>query len=135
MSFHDLEIKPNIGLGDLQFGMKIKPFINTFGEPEELENIDEDEDLSTTILHYWHEGFSAFFYGLTDLVLAGIEVDHPDLHLFGEKIMGKSEKEIVELMNSHGHESYEVEMEGSDKRLSFDISMMDFFFRNGNSPI
>ena len=131
MSLHDLQIKPNIGLGDLAFGMKIKPFIERFGEPEELENIAEDEDLNTTILHYWRAGFSAFFYGLADLVLAGIESDHPKLDLFGEKIMGKTEAEIVALMKKHGHESYEIEMEGADKRLSFDISMIDFFFRNG----
>jgi hypothetical protein len=131
MTFQDLEIKPNVGLGDLLFGMKIKPFIEKFGEPEELENIDEDEDLNTTILHYWTKGLSAFFYGLTDQVLAGIECDDPNIVLFGKKILGKSEDKIVNLMKKHGHESYEVEMEGPDKRLSFDISMMDFFFRNG----
>ncbi len=130
MTSQDVEIKPNVGLGDLKFGMKIKPFIEKFGEPEELENIDEDEDL-TTILHYWTKGLSAFFYGLSDQVLAGIESDHSDLVLYGEKILGKSEDEIVTMMKKHGHESYEVEMEGPDKRLSFDISMMDFFFRNG----
>ena len=132
MSLSDYEIKPNVGLGNLTFGTEMKPFITSVGEPEELENIDEDEEMNTTVLHYWKSGYSVFFVGLSDQVLAGIETDHPDVNLFGEKIMGRPEDEIVGLMKKHGHVDYEVDKEESDKRLSFDISMMDFFFRDGN---
>ena len=131
MSLSDFEIKPNVGLGELTFGTEMKPFIKQVGEPEEIENIDEDEEMNTTVLHYWKTGCSVFFVGLSDQVLAGIETDHPDVNLFGEKIMGRSEDEIVALMKNNGHNDYEIEKEESDKRLSFDISMMDFFFREG----
>ncbi len=131
MSLSDFEIKPNVGLGKLTFGTEMKPFIKQVGEPEELENIDEDEEMNTTVLHYWKTGYSVFFVGLSDQVLAGIETDHPDVNLFGEKIIGRSEDEIVALMKNNGHNDYETEKEESDKRLSFDISMMDFFFREG----
>ena len=131
MSLSDFEIKPNVGLGELTFGTEMKPFIKQVGEPEEIENIDEDEEMNTTVLHYWNTGYSVFFVGLSDQVFAGIETDHPDVNLFGEKIMGSSEDEIVALMKNHGYNDYEIEKEESDRRLSFDISMMDFFFRKG----
>jgi hypothetical protein len=125
------EIVPNLGMGEIKFGLETEPFINQFGEPEDLESIDEDEEFNTTVLHYWKNGFSVFFVGLSQQVLAGIETDHPKTTLFGKKIMGMTESEVIELMKNHGHTDYESEFEDADKRLSFDISMIDFFFRNG----
>ncbi len=131
MSVIDFEISPNVGLGSIKFGTKMEPFIKQFGEPDELENIDEDEEMNTTVLHYWENGLSVFFVGLEDHLLAGIETDNPKSILFGEKIMEKPESEIVGLMKKNGYEAFETEAEDNDKRLSFDVSMMDFFFRDG----
>jgi hypothetical protein len=50
--------------------------------------------------------------------------------LFGEQIIGKSEDEIIDLMKQNGNTDFETETEMGDKRLSFDIGMMDFFFRD-----
>lgn len=124
------EIIPNEGLGELKFGMKMDQFIDTYGEPEEIDTFDDDEELNTTVLHYWTQGFSIFFVGLYSQILAGIETDHPDATLFGKKIMNLPEEEIVSLMNNNGQSHYEVEVEEEkDKMLSYDLSMMDFFFR------
>ena len=131
MELTDLEIKPNVGFGPLLFGTGMEAFVKQAGEPEEIENIDEDEEMNTTVLHYWKSGVSVFFVGLTVQILAGIETDNPDAVLFGEKIIGKSEDQILCLMNKNGYELHESEMEGIDKRLSFEVSMMDFFFREG----
>ncbi len=127
----DYEIKPNKGLGPLEFGMEMDQFIDTYGESEEISSFDDDEELNTTVLHYWTQGFSIFFVGLVNQILAGIETDHPDTSLYGKKIMNLSEEEIVELMKSNGHVQYEVEIEDKDRRLSYDYSMIDFFFRDG----
>ena len=125
------EIRPNNGLGELEFGMKMDQFIDTYGEPEEIDSFDDDEELNTTVLHYWTKGFSIFFVGLYTQILAGIETDHPDTSLFGKKIMNLTEDEIVALMKSNGESHYEVEVEkDKDKMLSYDLSMMDFFFRD-----
>jgi len=131
MKLTDLELKPNIGLGPLLFGTEMKPFIKLLGEPEEIENIDEDDEMNTTVLHYWKDGLSVFFVGLTTQILAGIETDNTEVVLFGEKIMGRSESEIIGLMKKNGHDVLEKEIEDDDKRISFDASMMDFFFRDG----
>ena len=126
------EIVPNIGLGELTFGMKMDQFIETYGEPEEIDTFDDDEELNTTVLHYWTQGYSIFFVGLYSQILAGIETDHPDTSLFGKKIMNHSEEEVIELMKANGEKHYEVEIEEEkDKMISYDLSMMDFFFREG----
>jgi len=123
------EIKPNKGLGELTFGTDIESFVNKYGEPEEVQNIEDDEALNTTILHYWEYGFSAFFVGSSAPLLAGIEVDHPDATLFGKEIMGMTEDELIGFMKENGYTNFEKEQEETDKRLSFDVGMMDFFFR------
>jgi len=126
----NFEIKPNTGFGDILFGSDMAPFIKQFGEPEELENFDDDEEFNTTLLHYWKMGFSVFFVGLSKQTLAGIEIDNPNALLFGQKLIGKSENDIVSLMKANGHADYESDTELGDKRLSFEVGMMDFFFRN-----
>lgn len=133
--FSNYTIKPNNGLGDIEFGIDMDAFVEKYGEPEELDNIDEDEDLHTSILHYWKKGFSLFFVGLTNPVLSGIEVDHLDTTLYDEKIIGKTKEEIIKLMADNGNVDYSegdeefVSDEDSDLRVSFDESMMDFFFK------
>jgi len=126
------EIIPNEGLGEIKFGMLMKDFISKFGRPDDIDEIDDDEDeeLKTTLLHYWNKGISVFFVGMTTQLLAGIETDHPDTTLFGKKIMGMTRQEIEDLMSSKGHSYYETEREHSVVRLSYDIGMMDFFFQD-----
>jgi hypothetical protein len=129
MMLSSFEIIPNKGLGELHFGTDIETFVNKYGEPEEVQNIEEDEALNTTILHYWKDGFSAFFVGFSAPILAGIEIDHPDATLFDKKILGMTEEELIDLMKKHGFKNFETELEETDKRLSYDVGMMDFFFR------
>jgi len=130
------EIKPDIGLGKIKFGTKMKDFMADFGNPDEvdeideMDDIDEDGEMHTTLLHYWEKGFSVFFVGLTAQILAGIETDHPETNLFGKKIMGMHRDDLEKLMKSKGHSYYETENNNNDVRLSYDISMMDFFFRD-----
>jgi len=126
----NLEIFPNKGLGNLNFGVNMESFVADFGEPEEVQNFDDDEELSTTVLHYWKEGLSAFFVGLSGPILAGLEIDHPDVRLFNKKILGITEEELIDFMKQNGYKNFEIDFEDSDKRLSYDVGMMDFFFRN-----
>ena len=124
------EIFPNKGLGDLAFGTDMVSFVDKYGEPEEVQNFDDDEELRTTVLHYWKEGISVFFVGLSGPILAGVEIDHQYASLFDKKILGISEKELISFMKQHGYENFETDFEDADKRLSYDVGMMDFFFRD-----
>lgn len=130
------KVFPNKGFGDVEFGTEMDTFVEKYGEPEEVDTIDEDEELDTMILHYWEKGFSLFFVGLTNPILAGVESDHQDTELYGVKIMGKSKQDIIALMEKNGHNDYDEGSEevvgenDNDIRVSYDESLMDFFFRD-----
>lgn len=127
----NFEIIPNKGYGQIEFGMDMDKLAEIVGEPEEIMSFDDEEELSIVVLHYWGQGFTVFMDGITRQVVAGIELDHPESELYGEKIIGKSEDEVIEFMKSKGHTNYEVGMEEADKRYSFDDGMMDLFFLDG----
>ena len=58
------KIVPNKGFGEFEFGIPMDTFVEKYGEPEEIDTVDEDEELNTLILHYLTKGFSLFFLGL-----------------------------------------------------------------------
>jgi len=130
------KVLPNKGFGDVEFGIEMDTFVEKYGEPEEVDTIDEDEELDTMILHYWEKGLSLFFVGLTNPILAGVEFDHQDTELYGEKLMGMSKENVIALMEKNGHNDYDEGSEevvgenDNDIRVSYDESMMDFFFRD-----
>jgi hypothetical protein len=131
------KIIPNTGFGEVEFGIDMDTFVEKFGEPEEVDTIDEDEELNTMILHYWNKGYSLFFVGLTNPKLAGVESDHADTELYGVKILGMKKEDILDLMEKNGHTDYDEGREENfgendkDLRVSYEESMMDFFFREG----
>ncbi len=127
----DNTITPNEGYGKIKFGMDMDRLAELVGEPEEIISFDDDEELSIVVLHYWEQGFSVFMDGITRQVVAGIETDNPNAILYGTKIIGLTEKQIIDFMKKNGHENYEIDLDDADKRYSFDEGMMDFFFVNG----
>jgi len=128
-----LDIKPKKGFGELSFGETTEHVTATLGEPEDIENIEDDDLFNTTILNYWDKGVSVFFEGSQKSVIACFETDNPDAELFGEKIFDMDEEQIVNLMTLHGFEVAETEVEESgEKRVSYDDAMIDFFFDEGD---
>ena len=125
------EIIPKKGLGELKFGMDMEKIVSALGEPQEIDNFEGDEELNAVLLHYWDKGFSVFFEGVTRQVVAGIETDYPDATLFGEKVIGMTESEVVDLMKKNGFPDFDKETEEGDTRLSYEEQMVDFYLRDG----
>lgn len=125
-----LEIRPKIGFGEIKFGEYLDNVISLLGEAEEIDTIEEDEEMNMLILHYWELGFSVIFEGTTKQVISGFETDHPDATMYGRKVIGMSEADIIQVMKENGLRGYETEMEEEDKRVSFDDEMLDFYFRD-----
>ena len=125
-----LEIKPKVGFGEIQFGEYLDNLVTLLGEAEEIDSIEEDEEMNMLILHYWELGFSVIFEGRTKQVVSGFETDHTDATMFGQKVIGMSEEDIIKLMKENGLDEHESEMEEVDKRVSFDDEMLDFYFRD-----
>jgi len=125
------EIIPKKGLGELKFGMDMEKVVSALGEPEDVDNFEGDEELNAVLLHYQDKGFSVFFEGLTRQVVAGIETDYSDATLFGEKVIGMTEEQVIALMTRNGIPDYDKETEEGETRLSFEEIMVDFYLRNG----
>ncbi len=104
------KITPNLGFDEIKFGIDLDSFVEKYGEPEDIDSIHEDEEFSTTVLHYWKDGVSIFFVGTVNPVLAGVETDHPEAELYGEKIMDRTKEDIVSLMKKTGIQSMKLKM-------------------------
>jgi len=126
------EIKPKEGFGNLKFGTVMEKVIAQFGKPEEVDNFAIDDDINAVLLHYWEKGFSVFFQGLTLQIVSGFETDHPNTSLYGSKIIGMEEDDVIKLMKEHGFVEYEKEIDEKDGevRLSYEEEMVDFYIKD-----
>lgn len=119
------------GLSDLLFNSSIEDSLKLLGKPSEVEEIGEDIEYPTTILHYDDLNISLFFENNDNSKLVCIDIDNPDAKLFGEKLIGKNSKEVVALMvkNEIYNQNMEEEAWG-EKRISFEDYSIDFFFQD-----
>jgi hypothetical protein len=100
-STEENEITLGVGMGPLKFGASQDEVRALMGEPEEIEESEDDDEFE-------HQ--------------AG-------LRIFGEAIHGKSVQEIQDLMSRHGLQSSEMEkMEEGAVRLSYEKEMIDLYF-------
>ena len=117
------------GFGLLRFGMQINSVIDLIGKPTEVEEIGEDLEMPATVLYYEEEGISCFFENLDQEKLACINIESEEVYLFGEQIINKSSKEIVELMRKHNiFEQTMDKEEWGEERISYEEYAIDFFF-------
>lgn len=126
----NLTIRPLAGFGDLNFGMSMNAIVDLLGQPEDSEVLnDGDDEVETLIWNYWALGITLFIEGPDNSVLSNCETENPNAVLFGEKVFGLGEKEIIALMQENGFSDYETELETwGEKRLSFEDAQTDFYF-------
>jgi hypothetical protein len=124
-----LDVKLKKGVGDLQFNSTIDQAMKLMGAPTDVENIGEDIDYPTTILHYDSLGISLFFETNETCMLTCIDIDNSDTTIFGQKVMGEPSRVIEELMikNNILNKTKEDEDWG-EMRISFEDYSIDFYF-------
>ncbi|WP_240935463.1 hypothetical protein [Hymenobacter sp. HDW8] len=128
-SMEENEITLGTGMGPLKFGASMDEVRALMGEPEEIEESEDDDEFEHQAWNYLEEGYSLYFDREDDYRLSCIETDHPGLRLFGEPIQGKSQAAIEELMSRHGYTNPETErMETGEVRLSYEKEMIDLYF-------
>ena len=116
------------GIGDIRFDMPVEEVVALMGTPNEVEEIDNAADETTTVLRYLDDGITMFFEG-ENPCLQCIDVDNEEYTMFGENVFDLSEKEIVQLMvrNKYCEQDIEDEVWG-ERRVSFGEANVDFFF-------
>ena len=126
-----MEITLRRGIGDITFGMPVEEIVARLGNPDEVENIDNAADESTTVLRYNELGLTLFCEG-DNPVLACIDVSNEECTLFGEPLFDLEERPIVELMVRHNYTEEDADEEDwGERRISFPEANVDFYFDQG----
>jgi len=127
----NMEIMLRRGIGDITFGMPVEDIVSRLGNPDEVENIDNAADESTTVLRYNDLGLTLFCEGYNPQ-LACIDVANDECTLFGQPVFDMQERPIVELMvrNNYTEEDADEEDWG-ERRISFPEANVDFYFDQG----
>lgn len=126
----DLTIKLKEGLGEIKFGMPVEDIVKMLGTADEVENIDNAADESTTVLRYNDEGLTLFCEG-ENPILACIDIANEDCTLFGEKVFGLDERALVNLMVKNNITEQDVDDEDwGERRITFNEGNIDFYYDN-----
>ena len=127
----NLDIKIKEGVGDIKFGMPVEEIVKLLGTADEVENIDNAADESTTVLRYNNDGLTLFCEG-ENPTLACIDISNEDCTLFGEQVFDIDERELVNLMVKNNITEQDVDEEDwGERRVTFNEGNIDFYYDNG----
>lgn len=127
----ELDIKIKEGVGDIKFGMPVEEIVKLLGTADEVENIDNAADESTTVLRYNNDGLTLFCEG-ENPTLACIDISNEDCTLFGEQVFNLDERELVSLMVKNNITEQDVDEEDwGERRVTFNEGNIDFYYDNG----
>ena len=133
-SIEENEIILGTGMGPLRFGATMDEVRTLVGEPEEIDESEDEDDFEHQAWNYYEDEhlLSLYFDREDDFRLSCIETDNPGLRLFGEGIHGWPLEQVKALMqrNSYTHPEIETMEEGA-VRLSYEKAMIDLYFEQG----
>ena len=122
----DLTIHIKKGLGDLLFDMPVEQVVELWGEADDVENIDNASDETTTVLHY---GDITLFFEGENPILSCIDIADPDCTLLGSHVFDMTEKEVVRLMVENHYYEQDIDTEAwGERRITFNEGNIDFYF-------
>ncbi len=125
------EIKLGTGIGNIKFGYTMDQVKAVMGEPEEVEESDEDDEFEHKAWNYWEEGYSFFFDHEDDYRLSCVQTENPDVILFDKKVFDLSTTELKDLLAQNGITEFETEkLETGETRLSYEKDMIDLYFED-----
>lgn len=125
------EIVLGKGIGNIYFGYSMDQVKDIMGEPEEIEESDEDDEFEHKAFNYWERGYSFFFDREDDYRLSCIQTENDEVKLFNTNLFGSSPQEVKALLQQQGVVDYETEkLETGEIRWSFEKEMLDLYFEN-----
>ena len=130
-SVMELTINVKQGVGDLRFKMPVEEVVTLLGPADEVENIDNAADESTTVLRYNNNGLTLFCEG-ENPTLACIDLCNEESTLFGKQVFDLDERELVKLMVDNNYTEQDVDEEDwGERRITFPEGNIDFYFDEG----
>jgi hypothetical protein len=125
------EIELGTGIGNIRFGFTMDQVKDIMGEPEEIEESDEDDEFEHKAWNYWEQGYSFFFDREDDYRLSCIQTENPNVILFGQKVFDLPANEVKALVRKNGLTDYETEkLETGETRLSYEKEMIDLYLED-----
>ncbi|TPE45557.1 hypothetical protein [Pontibacter mangrovi] len=123
------DIRLGKGLGKIKFGLTMDEVEELIGEPEEVEESDEEDEFEHQAWNYWEEGYSLYFDKEDDYRLSCIETANREVQIFGERVFEMSREQILQLFADHNITNpEEEEAETGETRISFEKEMIDLYF-------
>lgn len=125
------EIALGTGIGNIRFGYSMDQVKDIMGEPEEVEESDEEDEFEHKAWNYWQQGYSFFFDHEDDYRLSCIQTENPEVTLFGKKIFEMTGNELKELLAQNGITECETEkLDTGETRLSYEREMIDLYLED-----
>ncbi|WP_266203622.1 hypothetical protein [Pontibacter kalidii] len=123
------DIRLGKGLGKIKFGLTMDEVEELLGEPEEVEESDEEDEFEHQAWNYWEEGYSLYFDKEDDYRLSCIETANREVQIFGERVFEMSREQILQLFaDQEITNPEEEEAETGETRISFEKEMIDLYF-------
>jgi len=124
-----LEIKPKAGLGALAFGVEYKTLLEYLDKPEDIETLEDEDEFSTLVLHYWDKRLTVFLEGVEKQTISCFEIENDQALLYGHWAFNLTEAEVIRIMEENGYVQIDIaDEEWGERRVSFEDAMTDFFF-------
>lgn len=128
----DLQIALKKGMGEIHFGCTPELVRGLFGEPEDVEELENalDGNVESIVWNYPEEGLNFFFDAANgEPSLSTIESDNLETVLFNARIFNTNKASIVALMEENGYHDLDEDDEiWGEHRVTFEDAQIDFYF-------
>lgn len=128
----DIQIVLKKGLGDIHFGCTPEVVRAIYGEPEDVEELENaiDGNVESIVWNYPDSGLNFFFDAANgEPALSTIESENLETVLFNARIFNITRDNVVALMNENGYKDVDEDDETwGEHRITFDDAQIDFYF-------
>jgi len=128
----DIQIILKKGLNDIHFGCTPEVVRAIFGEPEDVEELENaiDGNVESIVWNYPDDGLNFFFDAANgEPDLSTIESDNLETVLFNSKIFNITKDHIIALMTENGYSDLDEDDETwGEHRVTFEDAQIDFYF-------
>ena len=129
MSKNITSILPNIGLGDIKFGLNRNQVKEILGEPDEIDAFAYDEETQGDLTESWHYDemeLSCSFDESEDWKMVNISVSSIIYILNGEPVIGLSKENLITLIDNAN--LGEIEEDEENQVITVIDSQVNFWF-------
>lgn len=129
MSKNITSILPNIGLGDIKFGLNRNQVKDILGEPDEIDTFAYDEETQEDLTESWHYDemeFSCSFDEAEDWKMVNMSVSSIIYTINGEPVIGLSKENLITLIENA--QMGEIEEDEENQVITALDSQINFWF-------